>query len=1241
MPLAGPDPVATADPADEAAIDPPDDDELWRYTLHTGRWFLRLSAVSRTFLGAAMFFLALRGDWLKLLMPVALMMIAGAIISVVWSFQVRPFDRAAHVELLTDPDHRTSGAVDVFITTCGEDPLVIRNTIRHAAGLAHPGKVRVYVLDDKGSEDVRRHAAAFGATYLHRPNRGWMKKAGNLHYAYGRSTGEFIVVLDADFAARPDFLTHTLPYFADETVGIVQTPQFFRVDPDNWVETGAASQQEQFYRIVQRARDRRGGAICVGTNAVYRRSALDARGGMALLEHSEDLFTGMKVIDAGYRVSYLPVVLAAGSAPSTTRALASQQYRWARGTFALAGTPLFKRLRLTLMQRMSIWDGWIYYASSALSPIVAVVVPIVTLAEAPGAISLSPALMLAPSLITEFVIQPRWLIISDGTASRRVGLISQVAHLFALRDHLSDREQEWVPTGDVGGGRRQATDRIPELIAAVAFWSFLVTVGLVGIRVAGGYDAVALAPVVLLAMIALPTALSVTNDADRAVRPPAEVDTGERDGFLDTVRGISIVRVMFWHALGLWWISWVIAAMPAVFYVSGALVAKSLRSKSATAVVRARLRRLLPPYATFIGVSLTAVFIAHPDVWRTHPVDLLSWIIPFQSPAELPWEEGWLSTPLWFLRALIVVLVLFPLARRIGRWLSAPAWAMLWAGTLIALDVLIADQTGARATAILRGVGDVVCFGGFFALGAGWHHRRHELGGVHHKLRALFALIVLTAVVTWMAPPPQMVVNNSNVTMALVGLCWLMAIILSEDHIRRLGDVPGIHRVLGWVAANSMTVYLWHTAVLCIAFAIVGPASTPLDGLLLAMIFAPLLVAAVISLRPFEIGWSTKRSRHPVRPLRLVVVAAVVAALTMQPTLFPTLTNAVSPPAPSGRPEVGTATDAGVDQAVLAVGGIEGWMRGNGVASAVVVVAGGPGGEHHRLIYGDDSAPDPADGARPQTTVDPAKRFEVLSVTKTMVAATALQLVEEGVLSLDAPLPDIPGLPRSLTANETLRRLLAHASGLVDYRTLGWFTATTDTDPLAAVLAAYEQSDTSSSKVSYSATNYFLVGTLIEQVTGSSLASQLDQRLFAPLAMDDTEMVDNSRDGFVGFASAGVVSTLDDLAIWYDALFRGRTVLGPAMLDEMIWGGERFSPGTGLGAWRHCPCRSSTTEDSTPWSYLFQDGGDVRIMYFPDQDVVMVARFSKPLYLTPALASDLDGFVYQVLREPAVVTAGS
>jgi D-alanyl-D-alanine carboxypeptidase len=251
-----------------------------------------------------------------------------------------------------------------------------------------------------------------------------------------------------------------------------------------------------------------------------------------------------------------------------------------------------------------------------------------------------------------------------------------------------------------------------------------------------------------------------------------------------------------------------------------------------------------------------------------------------------------------------------------------------------------------------------------------------------------------------------------------------------------------------------------------------------------------------------------------------------------------------------------------------------------------------------------------------------------------MVAAVALQLVDEGTLTLDGPLPGLEGIDPSVTGELTLRRLLSHATGLVDYRQVEGFDETETPDPLDAVNAAIEESDLTSTEVTYSSTNYFIVGMVIEEVTGSLLGDQLDDRLFDPLGMDDTELVNNYRAGFVGFSSGGVVSTLDDLATWYDALVSDRLVLPDAMLDEMIWGGSEYSDSAGLGAWRHCPCREATVADPEPWLYLFHDGGDVRITYHPVDDVVIVSRFSKPLYgAPPALAGDIDGFILQVLDE--------
>jgi cellulose synthase (UDP-forming) len=1237
-------------------IRPPDDTEMWSYIGSSGRGFVRFSSLSRISLGAALVFLSFKGNWLMLLAPFGAGVVLSGLINLVWSTQVRAFSKQEHA--LRCSLSSSAPSVDVFICTCGEDAEVVANTIAHATALEHDGNVTVYVLDDRHSEEIAAAADLHGARYLARPDRGWMKKAGNLRHGYERSEGDLILVLDADFAVRPDFLRHTVAYFDDPDLGILQTPQFFRVSSNNWVERGAAAQQEQFYRVGMRARDAHGGAICVGTNALYRRAALDERGGMALLEHSEDIFTGMKIVDAGYRVDYLPLPLAAGSAPDSAEALASQQYRWARGNFALAGTPLFKRMRLSPMQRLGLWDGWIYYLTSALSPLVALFVPIVTLAEAPSAITLAPTAMVLPALFTEFVLQPRWLHLPDGRASRRVGLISQVAHLHALRDHLRDRDQEWVPTGGFRGGdarRKQGTARIPEHISAAALWGFAATLVLLGVRVATGWPIVDLAPVAVLGAIALPAALGVTRPAEvpRKVtvngrrpgdrqQPVATLDlTGEptivlpdatagegRDGLLDLIRTASVIRVMCWHAFAFWWISWLFAAMPAVFYVSGAVLSESMRRRGAWPVVRARLRRLLPPFAAFAAVAIAVETIRDPDVWRTHLADIASWVVPYRAPAPLPWEGGWLSTPLWFIRALVLVLALVPLVapvlRRIPWWLSASSWAL----SLVAVDRLVAGSSTDLTLAVWRGIGDVVCFGGFFAIGCAGHRRRDRLT---HATRGWLACVLGAASVGWALafPPLDGVVNNSFVLFALVGMAWLAVVLFAEDHLRHIASIAPIKRFVGWFNERSMTIYLWHTLAIVLAFSAIGAPRALGEHVVWTAAFAVILPLVVASVR--RIG----SARHD-RTARLRAVAPTLAAvavlgiLATQPTLFPTFPDEMAPPPPSGRPAPGvvvTTPEATAAERAAMSRSAQAWIDGHDVDS-VAAVEIGPSTRNQSVAvqFGDADA------------LDAAAPFEALSITKSMVAAVALQLVDEGVLTLDGALPPVEGVDTRVTEALTLRRLLSHATGLPDYRRDGDFRPDMILTPADAIALVVDDADLASTVPEYSATNYLLAGSVIERVTGRSLDAVLEERLFGPLGMEDTQLVDNRREGFIGQASGGVVSTLADLARWYDGLMRSGTVLSDEMREEMVFGGQRFQGNAGLGAWRHCPCDLPTAARPEPYLYVFHDGGDSRVVYIPSRDTVVAMRLSKGLYETDRIADDLVDLTFAIVDRREIAT---
>ena len=98
---------------------------------------------------------------------------------------------------------------------------MLRNTWTAVCGLlvAYPGTIQAYVLDDGPSDEARELAASLGLRYIRRPGQRVHKKSGNLRYAFAHTCSEYIVIFDADFAPRPDFLAETLPYMDDPSPG--------------------------------------------------------------------------------------------------------------------------------------------------------------------------------------------------------------------------------------------------------------------------------------------------------------------------------------------------------------------------------------------------------------------------------------------------------------------------------------------------------------------------------------------------------------------------------------------------------------------------------------------------------------------------------------------------------------------------------------------------------------------------------------------------------------------------------------------------------------------------------------------------------------------------------------------------------------------------------------------------------------------------------------------------------------
>ncbi len=249
-------------------------------------------------------------------------------------------------------------SVDVFIPVYGEPVSEIRQTALAAKGLY--GKHATYILDDGNSDEVKAMAASVGVGYMRRAEHKHAK-AGNINHALSKTNGEFFVILDADFVANSYFIIETLPFFEDVRMALVQTPQFYS-NQVNFISSGAGFMQHIFYSLVQVGKNKFNAAFCVGTNVMFRRSAVMAMGGVYQQSKSEDIWTSMILHEHGYRSVYINRVMAIGKTPETIKAYSKQQLRWATGSFEifLKRNPLFNR-GLTVDQRIQYLYSTMFY----------------------------------------------------------------------------------------------------------------------------------------------------------------------------------------------------------------------------------------------------------------------------------------------------------------------------------------------------------------------------------------------------------------------------------------------------------------------------------------------------------------------------------------------------------------------------------------------------------------------------------------------------------------------------------------------------------------------------------------------------------------------------------------------------------------------------------------------------------------------------------------------------------------
>lgn len=253
--------------------------------------------------------------------------------------------------------------VDVFVATYNEPIEVLRDTVMAATAITYPH--RTVVLDDGNRPEVAALAKDLACVYLPR-EVNTHAKAGNLNNGLAHSKAEFVVTLDADHVASPTLIDDMLGYFRDPDVACVQANQdFYNLDSFqhvvDWKKRTGWQFQELFFTVAQPGKDALNAVIYCGSPAMLRRSALDDIGGIATGTVTEDLHTGLRLHQQGWRILYLNKSVARGLSPQTFVGYEMQWNRWGVGAMqVMREENMLLRRGLTFGQRLAYLASFEY-----------------------------------------------------------------------------------------------------------------------------------------------------------------------------------------------------------------------------------------------------------------------------------------------------------------------------------------------------------------------------------------------------------------------------------------------------------------------------------------------------------------------------------------------------------------------------------------------------------------------------------------------------------------------------------------------------------------------------------------------------------------------------------------------------------------------------------------------------------------------------------------------------------------
>ena len=655
--------------------------------------------------------------------------------------------------------------------------------------------------------------------------------------------------------------------------------------------------------------------------------------------------------------------------------------------------------------------------------------------------------------------------------------------------------------------------------------------------------------------------MSLSSWTSRKVFRIAQVNTvglreklaiSPRDAALDGLRALAILRVITWHTSGWAWTTWIISSVPAMFVVTGALLARSLQKASAFHTLRKRFKRLFLPLWFY---SLTVHLLSLLFEVRTSAV--WTFFFPFSQPSSLIASQ-WFTSAMWYLRAYVWVLVLSPFIYALTRRFKSliPVVGII---AVIAIGIWEIDSTGFGWA-----VGDIVLYSTCTAAGMAWLvHGRPSPQSLH-----VTAFAFLAGACSWLLfrQPIDGVVNNDHVLHLFVGGFWT-ALLLHFPMTLSSFSTTAVSRFLN---RYPLSIYLWHSMTAWFFWQLV-PNAIPTNARVLLIVALTFLALPVVTyliglFEHREEGWFTLLHVSP----RIILVLAILLAINVGPlsrSIDFVRTPLNQPLPPSAAPtvvkiEIEDDVKKFLDSSAFKD---DTWSiretemqsildkrtqeMGLGKARAIVATRDG------RIWHGISG--------NMRTFDQPSL---IGSLTKTFTTTLIMQLVDEGLISLD---DSVGGMGMGFKHGQiTIRQLLTHTSGLAKYKSKSGYVAkgTTPMDVLSYVSEQPLRSPPGS-YVDYSTSGFSLLGLILEQKTGKTFEELLRSRITDALGYELSTFRGDY--GSIGFSTGGIIMTMDDLADWTRRYFFDRST------TKETWDWAMRTT-TGVGTHGYCPCRNKS-----------------------------------------------------------------